>query len=61
MLKKDGATNLIIIHASELTSLGSLGKKSSSYNIIFDSNGNMIFENLASTSIFNSIRNLITR
>ena len=60
-LKKDGVTNLIVIHASELSSLQELGKKSSSYNIIFDSNGNVIFENLAANSIFNSIRNLITR
>ena len=60
-LKKDGINNLIIIHSATLSSLAQLSKKPSSYNVVFDSNGNMLFENIAANSIFNSIRNLITR
>lgn len=60
-LTKEGVKNVIIVNASELSSFPELSQKASSYNIVFDSNGNMIFENLASNSIFNSIRNLITR
>jgi len=60
-LKKEGITNVIVMKTSELASFPGLSKKQSSYNIVFDSNGNVIYENLASNSVFNSIRNLITR
>jgi hypothetical protein len=61
ILKKEGITNLIAVNASELSSFPELSKKPSSYNAIFNSNGVMVFENLQSNSIFNSIHNLITR
>jgi hypothetical protein len=60
-LKKDGINNVIVVNASQLNSFPDLSKKSSSYNAVYDMNGNMIYENLASNTIFDSIRNLITR
>jgi hypothetical protein len=60
-LKKENITNVIAINASELSFFPGLSKKSSSYNIVYDSQGNIVYENLQSNSVFSSIRNLITR
>jgi len=60
-LKKDGINNLIRINASDITNLISLNGKTSGYTVGFDSNGNLLFENLQNTTFLNSIRNLITR
>jgi hypothetical protein len=60
-IKKDGIKNVIVVNSSQLNSFPELSKKPSSYNAVYDMNGKMIYENLASNSVFDSIRNLITR
>ncbi len=60
-LKKDGITTTIRVNASEITNLISLNGKTTGYTVGFDSNGNLLFENLQNTTFLNSIRNLITR
>lgn len=54
LLKKDGIEKLITIsiNSNELE-----GKK----NLIFNSNGDKIFENIESTQVFKTFNNLITR
>ena len=61
ILKKDGINTLLRVNASELTNTISLTGKTAGYNIGFDSEGNLLFENQQNTTFLNSIRNLITR
>ncbi len=60
-LKKDDINTLIRINAADAAQIISLNGKTAGYNVGFDSNGNMLFENLQNTTFLNSIRNLITR
>lgn len=59
--KKDGITKSITIPNDNSEILKELKGKSSGYNIVFDSNGNMVYENLTVGNVFNSIHQLITR
>ncbi len=61
ILKKDGITKLVKIPSDNIEILKEIKGKSSGYNIVFDSNGNMVYENLAPASVFKSIQQLITR
>lgn len=61
ILNKDGITKLISIQNDNTEILKELKGKTSGYNIVFDSNGNMVYENLAPASVFKSIQQLITR
>ncbi len=60
-LKKDGISKIIAIPSGSSEILKELKGKSSGYNIVFDSNGNMVYENLAAGSVYESIHKLITR
>lgn len=60
-LKKDGINTLIMINAADVSQSILLNGKTSGYNVGFDSNGNVLFENMQNTTFLNSIRNLITR
>ena len=60
-LKKDGINTLIRINAADVAQSILLNGKTAGYNVGFDSNGNVLFENLQNTTFLNSIRNLITR
>lgn len=54
-LNKDGVVRTISIKAEEL-------KEASAFkNIVFDSNGNEIYRNLAAVNVYPSIQHLITR
>ena len=59
--KKDGITKSITIPNDNGEILKELKGKSSGYNIVFDSNGNVVYENLTNGNVFNSIHQLITR
>lgn len=59
--KKDGVTKTITIPGDNSDILKALKDKPAGYNIVFDSNGNMVYENLATGNIYNSIQQLITR
>lgn len=61
VLKKDGITKMISIPNDNVDILKELKDKTAGYNIVFDSNGNMVYENLATGNVFNSIHQLITR
>jgi hypothetical protein len=61
ILKKDNISNLIVVNASQLSSFPELSKKPSSYNAVYNMNGEKVYENLQSNTVFDSIRNLITR
>ncbi len=60
-LQKDGINTLIKINASQVPPSLLLNNKTAGYNVGFDSNGIVLFENLQNTTFLNSIRNLITR
>jgi hypothetical protein len=61
ILRKDGITKLISIPKENLDILNELKDKPAGYNIVFDSNGNTVYENLTPGNVFNSIHQLITR
>ena len=61
ILNKDGITKMINIQNDNADILKEMKGKSSGYNIVFDSNGKMVYENLAPASVFKSIQQLITR
>jgi hypothetical protein len=60
-LMKDGVTKSIKLPAHEFEIIKELQGKSAGYNIVFDSNGNKVYENLTTGNVFNSIHQLITR
>ena len=60
-LKKDGISKIITIPSDNIEILNELKGKTSGYNIVFDSNGNMVYENLAAGTVYESIHKLITR
>ena len=60
-LKKDGVSKIISIPSDNIEILKELKGKAAGYNIVFDSNGNMVYENLKTGFVFNSIQQLITR
>lgn len=59
--KKDGVTKSITIPNDNAEILNELKNKPAGYNIVFDSNGNMVYESLTTGNVFNSIHQLITR
>lgn len=61
ILQKDDITKVIKVPNDYFEILKEIKGKSSGYNIVFDSNGNMVYENLAPASVFKSIQQLITR
>lgn len=61
ILTKDGITKLIKIPADNVEILKEIKDNTAGYNIVFDSNGKMVYENLAPASVFKSIQQLITR
>ncbi len=60
-LKKDGVTKTNRVPADNSDILNELKGKPAGYNIVFDSNGNVVYENLTTGTVFNSINQLITR
>jgi hypothetical protein len=60
-LTKDGVTKIIAIDHDHSTFSELLKDKNSEYNVVFDSEGNTIYEKLPAGSFFDSIRKLITR
>lgn len=60
-LKKDGITTIKKVPADYVDIKNELKNKPAGYNIVFDSNGNVVYENLATGTVFNSIHQLITR
>ncbi len=60
-LKKDGVTKTNRIPSDNSSILDELKGKPAGYNIVFDSNGNVVYENLKTGTVFNSINQLITR
>lgn len=60
-LKKDGITKMISIPSDNVGILKELKGKPAGYNIVFDSNGNKVYENLSTGSVFKSVQQLITR
>lgn len=60
-LQKDGIKKLIKVSADNTEIVNLLKGKSAGYNVVFDCKGNLVYENLASGSVFNSIQKLITR
>ncbi len=60
-LKKDGISKIIAISSDNAEILNELKGKTSGYNIVFDSNGNKVYENLAASTVYESIHKLITR
>ncbi len=59
--KKDGVTRSITIPNDNAEVLKELKDKPAGYNIVFDSNGNIVYENLTTGNVFNAIHQLITR
>lgn len=60
-LQKDGIKKLIKVSADNTEIVNHLKGKSAGYNIVFDCKGNLLYENLAPGTVFNSIQKLITR
>jgi hypothetical protein len=60
-LKKDGVTKSYRIAADNIDIVKEFVGKGLRYNIVFDSNGNKVYENLMPGTVFNSIQQLITR
>jgi len=60
-LKKDGVLKTNRIPSDNSSILNELKGKPAGYNIVFDSNGNVVYENLKTGTVFNSINQLITR
>ena len=61
ILKKDGITKTISIPNDNLDILKEIADKNSGYNIVFDENGKVVYENLVVGTVFDSIHKLITR
>ena len=60
-LKKDGISKIIAIPSDKSEILKELKGKASGYNIVFDTNGNTVYENLVAGTVYESIHKLITR
>lgn len=61
VLKKDAVNKAIKVPADNSEIVNELNGKQAGYNVVFDENGKVIFENLAAADVFNSIHQLITR
>ena len=59
--KKDGLTKTVAISPDNAAILQELQGKNAGYNVVFDANGNKVYENLAPGTVYNSIQQLITR
>lgn len=59
--KKDGITKMISLSNGGADILKDLKMKPAGYNIIFDANGNKVYEGLALGTVYSSIQQLITR
>ncbi len=60
-LKKDGLTKVISTNSTNKTLFSELKNKMVGYNIVFDKDGKVIYENLKAGTVFDSIHSLITR
>jgi phage repressor protein C with HTH and peptisase S24 domain len=60
-LKKDGINKTIKVPFDNIDIMNEISDNNSGYNIVFDSNGNKVYENLTTGNVFNSIQKLITR
>jgi hypothetical protein len=58
---KDGITKLKTISKQDVAYLTSLQSLNASYNVVFDANGQKVYESLPSGKIYSSIQQLITR
>ncbi len=61
ILKKDGINKLIKVPSDNSEIIKELSGKSAGYNIVFDANGNVVYEILTPANAFESIHQLITR
>lgn len=60
-LKKDGITKLISFSVKDAGLAQILGSKPAGYNIVFDRDGAVVYEDLKEGTVFSSINQLITR
>jgi len=60
-LEKDGIKKSIKISKENLEIINLLRDKGPVYNVVFDENGNIVYENLTEGTVFSSIQKLITR
>lgn len=60
-LQKDGVTKIIHIPSNNSDIVTELKEKKTGYNVVFDSKGNIIYENLTEGAVFSNIQKLITR
>lgn len=60
-LKKDGVSKLISFSFQNADLASALKNKAPGYNVVYDSNGNLVYENLKEGTVFESVHNLITR
>jgi hypothetical protein len=60
-LKKDGINKIIKVPFDNADVLSAIQNNTVGYNIVFDENGNKVYENIAVGSVLNSIQKLITR
>jgi hypothetical protein len=60
-LTKDGITKTIKVPSDNTDILNELKGKAAGYNIVFDSQGNKVYESLAPGTVLSSINQLITR
>jgi thiol-disulfide isomerase/thioredoxin len=61
LLEKDGISKAIKVPTENTEIVNLLKEKPAGYNIVFDENGNVVYENLAQGTIFTAIQKLITR
>ena len=60
-LEKDGITKALKVSSDNSDIINLLKEKPAGYNIVFDENGNVVFENLAQGAVFSAIQKLIIR
>lgn len=60
-LEKDGITKAIKVSSDNSDIINLLKEKPAGYNIVFDENGNVVYENLSQGTVFSAIQKLIIR
>lgn len=60
-LEKDGIKKSIKVSKENIEIINSLKGKAAGYNVVFDENGTIVYENLVEGTVFSSIQKLITR
>jgi len=60
-LNKDGISKIIKVPFDNSEIIKELNGKLPGYNIVFDENGNLVYENLKCGSVLNEVQKLITR